>query len=336
MISVAPIRATATSASWSAPATLVSVVISTHNRADLLDGLLDALEAQQLSDFEVVVADNGSGDDTWDRLVARCERTSLTLIAIRLDPHDGPGIPRNTAVGLTRTELVAFTDDDCLPQPEWLSGLVAGFETAGTAVVQGRTEPEPGGWAGPWGRTVEVNRFSGLYETANLAVRRSAFDRVGGFEAERRLTGRAFGEDVVLGAAIARTGTARFASEAVVWHRVMPARYRDLLTERLRLRGFPDLINDVPELEGRMVGGVFLSDHTRRVDVGVAGLAVVVVTRRSLPLLVAAPWLLRTWRESDGRPGRPRVVRALQLLVADLVGLGALTAGSIRSRRTVL
>jgi hypothetical protein len=239
-------------------------------------------------------------------------------------------------VSLTSAALVAFTDDDCLPEPGWLAGLVAGFAAAGTAVVQGRTEPEPGGWGGPWGRTVEVSGLSGLYETANLAVRRTAFDLVGGFEAKRRLSGRAFGEDVVLGAAIARTGTARYAADAVVRHRVMPGSYRDLLTERLRLRGFPELLNDVPELQSRMVSGVFLSARTRTVDLGVVGVSAAIVTRRPFPLLATVPWLLRTWRDAAGRPGRPRAVRALQLLVADLVGLGALTAGSVRSRRTIL
>ncbi|HVY08677.1 MAG TPA: glycosyltransferase family A protein [Mycobacteriales bacterium] len=332
----------AQSASWEGAAAAVAVVVSTHNRGALLDGLLGALEAQDHRDTEVVVADNGSSDDTWQLLTARCARTPMRLRALRLPFHDGPGVPRNTCIAEARAELIAFTDDDCLPTPHWLSALTAAFD-AGTAIVQGRTLPEPGGWGGPWGRTLTVTSPSGLYETANLAARRAAILEVGGFAGQRLLSGRAFGEDVVLGSAIARTGGFRFAADAVVHHRVMAGNYRDFLDERRRLAGFPMLVREVPELRQRAFLRLFLSRRTASADLAVAAATAVVVadllTLSPWPSLIGLamlPWVAALSQDAKARPGRGRASRAAQLGWADVVGFGALLAGSIRARRLLL
>jgi hypothetical protein len=332
----APARDVVSSRAWPAAHPQVTVVVSTHNRADLLSGLLDALDKQTGVDAEVVIVDNGSSDRTWAVLRQRCESALLPMHALRVEAHDGPGVPRNTAIAAGRAPLIAFTDDDCLPEPTWLAALVAAFDDPNTVLVQGVTLPEPDGWGGPWGRTLHVTAPSGLYETANLAARREAVEAVGGFASTRLLAGRAFGEDVVLGTAISQLGRFRFAHDAVMRHRVMPGSYRTFVEERWRLRGFPALLNEVPELRAEATAGIFLSRRTAVTDAGVAGVVVAAVTRRSLPLLAAVPWVLRVWRESAGRPGRPRLFRLVQVAVADLVGMGALAVGSARSRQPLL
>jgi glycosyltransferase involved in cell wall biosynthesis len=340
-ITVATPAETTQSTGWPGPAAAVAVVVSTHSRAALLSGLLDALEAQDGVDFEVVVADNGSSDDTWSVLTDRCRRSPLRLLALRLPFHDGPAVPRNTAVAQSRSPLIAFTDDDCLPTPGWLSGLVDAFDDS-TDIVQGRTQPEPGGWAGPWGRSLDVPNPSGLYETANLAVRREAFVRAGGFGGKRLLSGRAFGEDVVLGAAVAAAGGFRFATAADMYHRVMPGTYRDFVSERRRLAGFPQLLRLVPQLRSRAYLGVFLGKRRAITDLGLLAFAVAAVLVGFgqliglVALLAMLPWGLRLWREGFDRPGAPRAVRAMQLLVADVVGFLALVNGSLRARRLLL
>jgi glycosyltransferase involved in cell wall biosynthesis len=332
----------AESTGWRGPAAGVAVVVSSHGRGALLEGLLDALEAQRDVDAEIVVADNGSDDATWSSLIERCGRTPLRLLALRLPFHDGPAVPRNTCIDASRAPLLAFTDDDCLPTPDWLAALVAAFDD-GISLVQGRTIPEPGGWAGPWGRSLDVSGPSGLYETANLGARRSAVIAAGGFGAERLLTGRAFGEDVVLGAAIARHGGFRFAADAVVHHRVMPGTYRDFLAERRRLIGFPQLLRQVPELRQRAFGRAFLSPRTAVTDLALAGFATNVIASAvtysawpALAWLAVLPWVATLFREAGPRPGRNRAVRAAQLAYADLVGFVALVTGSARARRLLL
>lgn len=324
------------SASWPPQSPSVAVVVSTHNRGHLLEGLFRCLEVQTEKSFEVVVADNGSTDDTWDRLASICAATALPMLAIRLQAHAGPGVPRNTAISRTRGPIIAITDDDCLPEPSWLAEMVAGFQRSAIDLLQGRTLPEPDAWAGPWGRTVEIKSFSGLYETCNLAVRRSAFDSANGFSGPQWLTGRAFGEDVAFGSLVSAQGRAEFAEGAVVRHRIMPGSYRDHLNERVRLRGFPPLVRSMPELRSRLAAGVFLKQRTAVTDVGFFGLACVAATKHPLPAALALPWAAALWRESVQHPGRARPVRAAQLAVADLIGFGALAVGSVRSRRVVL
>lgn len=335
MTVVAPVRDRLCSAGWDGGPPGWSVIVSTHGRAGYLRGMLDALERQTDGDFELVVADNGSPDDTWQVLTDRCRETRMRMCALRLDAHDGPAVPRNTAAGVARGQWLAFTDDDCLPTPGWIAALRASA-LAGTTVVQGRTTPEPGGWGGAWGRTLHVEGVSGLYETANLACPRAEFDAVGGFPAERLLSGRAFGEDVLVGARLARRGAVRAAPEALVHHRVLPGSYRQFLSERDRLAGFPTLVQHVPELRRRFPAGVFLSRRTLVVDVGVAGLLAGVALRRPAAAAAALPWAAQTWRAAAHRPGQPRAVRAAQLAVGDLVGLAALVRGSVRARRLVL
>lgn len=236
---VVPAQHQESSRTWGGEQAEVAVVVSTHGRSGYLSGLLRALDRQDCPSFEVVVCDNGSPDDTWQVLTAWLGRTRVPALALRLSFCDGPAVPRNTAVLRTSAPLLAFTDDDCLPAPAWLSSLTAGLDDPAVAVAQGATRPEDGAWAGPWGRSLTVSRLTGLCETANLACRRTDFARAGGFPSRRLLSGRAFGEDVLLGAALARCGRVVHRADALVEHRVLPGSYRDFLRERYRLGGFP-------------------------------------------------------------------------------------------------
>src|SRR5580693_5124063 len=110
--------ATATSASWALANPVVSVVIATHNRADYLPELVDALAQQQdAPEVEILIADDGSRDDSWPVLEQIAATTTLALKVLRLPTCGGPSVPRNTAVLASRGRLLAFTDDDCLPSP---------------------------------------------------------------------------------------------------------------------------------------------------------------------------------------------------------------------------
>jgi glycosyltransferase involved in cell wall biosynthesis len=329
--------ATATSASWPATTPTVSVVIATHDRADFLPELHEALAAQsEPPDFEVVIADDGSRDRTWAVLEQLVAASPLPMQVLRLPASGGAAIPRNTAVAHSRGELVAFTDDDCLPTPRWLNELVGDFASPDVAVVQGRTEPQPHDWQGPWSRSLDVSRLSGLYEGANLACRRAAFVEIGGFNTKRVVSGRPFGEDVQLGLELTRVGRASFAPEAVVRHRVMAGSYRQFIDERRRLAGFPALVREVPELREQLVAGLFLSRRTLTVDAAVVGAVAASATATAWPAVASIPWLARCWRAASGRPGRPRAMRAAQIAAADLIGLGALITGSARAGRVVL
>jgi glycosyltransferase involved in cell wall biosynthesis len=330
----APVEDRLASSAWG-QAARVSVVVSTHSRCELLAGLLARLDAQRGAELEVVAVDNGSADGTWPLLASWCASTQLPALVLRLGFHDGPAVPRNTAIALSSAPLLAFTDDDCLPVAGWATSLVAPLADEAVAVVQGRTLPEPDGWAGPWGRSLTVTGVTGLSETANLACRRRDLVAVGGFPAERVLGGRAFGEDVLLGAALSRTGTTTYAPDALVHHRVLPGSYRDFVRERQRLGGFAHLARTVPVVRRQRWLGLFLSRRTAAVDLGLLGLVAAARGRRA-GLVLALPWAVLSWRAASGRPGRPRAVRAAQVAAADVVAASSLVVASARSGRAVL
>ena len=333
-----------TSRSWpDARPPAVSVHVSTFRRPRFLPDLIDRLEAQTMSrqEFEVVIVDNGSGDETWSVLRERAVRTPLRMAVLRLDENRGPAGARNVATRHSRGALLAFTDDDCLPAPTWLARLV---DAAGGAavVVQGRTEPDPqGGGEGPWARSIRIVAPTSLFETCNIAYRRPAFDAAGGFDEEHGVSarpgGRAFGEDVLLGAKVLADGGSRaFAADALVHHRNLPASYGDHLRSMRELAGFPALARESAVLSDALWARVFLTERTAAFDLARASGVGALLLRRPVLALGGLPWVLRTWPMTRAHGGRPGLVRLAQLAVADAVGAAALLEGSVRHRRPVL
>ena len=322
------------------------MVVSTVDRAGFLPGLLAALEAQRAAPpFEVVVADDGSSDDTWEVLRRSAAQTSLPLRAVRLRDNAGAAAGRNAGVAHARAPVVAFTDDDCLPTPGWLAALVEAFEPHDGGrtvdVVQGRTEPEPVEPPGTWARSLWVTGPTPWMETCNIAYRRSAFDAAGGFAPDDALLGRAgrgqgFGEDTLLGHQVLAQGGRRvFAPAAVVHHRWRPGSFGDHVAERRLLALFPALARRVPAVADSLWAGVFLSRRTAAVDLAVVAVAGAVVTRRPVWLAGALPWLSASWGPARARRGA-LPLRLGQAAVADAAGLVALLRGSVRHRRLVL
>jgi hypothetical protein len=325
----------AESPAWARTQAVASVVVATHDRAEFLPGLFDALAAQTV-DVEVVVADDGSTDGTWDWLQQHLSASPLPVLALRLEHTGGPSLPRNTAAAHARADVLAITDDDCLPEPGWAAALVAAL-AGGAAVAQGRTRPAEAAH-GPWDRAVDVAEPSGLFETCNLAFPRERFVTLGGFPLYDVLGDlpRGFGEDAVFGARAARTGGATWAGDAVVVHRWIPTTFAGHLDGVARLSAFPWLVREVPEVAALLKHGVFLSRRTMQYDAAVAGLLAALLARNPLPAVAALPWLRHRFASARRRGGRPVAVRLAQEAVADTVGFVALVKGSVRHRRPVL
>lgn len=119
-------------------APLFSVVIPTFNRPEELRGCLAALREQRCEDFdfEVLVVDDGGSADLQP--VIDAERGEMDVRLLR-QPNAGPGQARNTGAAEARGRFLAFTDDDCRPDPEWLDAFRRGFERDARAMLGGRT-----------------------------------------------------------------------------------------------------------------------------------------------------------------------------------------------------
>ena len=309
----------------------VSVIVPARDAAATLGRALAALGAQEgAPDFEVIVVDDGSRDGTAqlaERAGARTVRAA----------GDGPARARNAGAAAASGAVLAFTDADCYPTPGWLAGALRALD--GADLVQGAVAPEPGVEVGAFDRTIWVTRPHGLFETANLVVRRELFDALGGFESWLApADGKELGEDVWFGWSARRAGARiRFAPDALVHHAVFPGGPGDLLAARARLRYFPALVARIPELrEALLWGRVFLEPRTAAFDAALAGLAVAVVARRPAAAALALPYAALTARALRGHPPRFKVKLALARVAADAVGAWSLAAGSVAYRAPVL
>ena len=210
------------------PVPRVSVVVATHNRARQLGELLDGLSAQTLGPdrFEVVVVDDGSTDGTDPVLAAAAAEGRVRLRVVTRAVPGGPATARDEGWRAAAAPLIAFTDDDCVPEPGWLEAGIAASRGDDSVLVQGRTEPPDGEFEGlgrfeqPFTRTIRVRELDPAFQTCNVFYSRSLLERVGGFDAAA--FGRApGGEDSDLAwRAIEAGARPVFCDDAVVRHAV--------------------------------------------------------------------------------------------------------------------
>ena len=170
----------------------ISIVIPTRDRPGALDSCLGALAEQTLSPerFEVVVVDDGGVVELGD-LVDR-HRDSLR-ISLNRRVHSGPAAARNAGAEVARGEVLAFTDDDCLPDADWLAAITAAVERSPGSIVGGKTvNALVSNRCAEASQSVITHMYEdGLRRTGelpfvtsnNLALDRELFDTLGGFDA---------------------------------------------------------------------------------------------------------------------------------------------------------
>lgn len=317
----------------------VAVVIPTHNRAALIERLLFALEKQTVSaeEFEVVIVDDGSSDDTAGVLERFRSATRLNLRTLRAEAPQGPAAARNRAWRGTTAPVVAFTDDDCVPDPEWLRAGLTAFEGRARIVV-GRTKPPQEQMAlaaQPFSRVMDV-RSSELYETCNVFYRRRELETVGGFDERFR---RPSGEDTHLGMSVRDLGVeAVFAPDAVVLHDVRPGDLKAALRESLRWADLPLVVKGRPVVRATLLHRWVFWKKTHPPALAAAlGLTVAATQRRPAWLALMVPWVVHRMKTDPVCPDR--LCRAVHLpgaLALDLCEVGTMVRGSVRHRTLLL
>jgi GT2 family glycosyltransferase len=202
----------------------VSVVVPTCGRLELLERCIAALMRQSLGGarFEVIVVDDGPSVPTCRLVAAWRDRSAPdgpALVYLANDGRHGPAAARNRGWHAARAAIVAFTDDDTVPDAGWLQHGLAAF-ASGVDAVCGRVEmPLP---ASPTDYERDARQLeTAEFVTANCFVRKPLLQALGGFDERFRLAWR---EDsdlhfglLALGARIVRS------DNAVVVHPVRPA-----------------------------------------------------------------------------------------------------------------
>jgi glucosyl-dolichyl phosphate glucuronosyltransferase len=191
----------------------VSIVVCTYNRAESLKDTLATLaklEVRPTRAWEVVVVDNNSRDHTH-QVVEQTQRTWPRLRYV-FEAAQGLSHARNRGIAESTGEVILFTDDDVLPEPDWMETTLAGLEKYRADACGGYIAPiwetPPPAWL--------TERFYGFLAVrtdrtddypiesasqapfgANMAIRKAVFDKVGLFDTNRGRKGKvlASGED---------------------------------------------------------------------------------------------------------------------------------------------
>jgi len=205
---------------------LISAIIPTYNRSRTVRSAIDSVLNQTYSPIEIIVVDDGSTDDTSDRL-----RDYGTKIRLIHQCNAGASAARNAGVRASSGSIVAFLDSDDIWLPKKIEKQVAALQAAGTSVCccvsnmalnfhDGRTGTSfqsagllPFHAEGAWLNVAEVLATRFLMFNQAVAIRRNAFDIVGGFDDKLKVL-----EDYDLALRLAVCGPWVFVSEPlVVW-----------------------------------------------------------------------------------------------------------------------
>ncbi len=196
----------------------VSVVICAYNAERTMDACLASLRTLRYPDYEVIVVNDGSTDST--RAIA--ERYPEFVLVNQ--ENRGLSVARNVGLARATGEIVAYTDSDCVVDPDWLTYLVYKFVQGGFVAVGGPNFPPPEDnavaayvAASPGGPThVLLNdEVAEHIPGCNMAFTKPALETVGGFEP----IFAAAGDDVDLCWRLQNDGhVIGFSPAAMVWH----------------------------------------------------------------------------------------------------------------------
>lgn len=168
----------------------LTVIVPVYNHWHFVPALIEALRSQELStdQFELILIDNGS-----DNIPTELE---LPMWSKLLECHtSGSYAARNVGINASRGQLIAFTDADCVPTPQWLTEILRCWSgTNGMSLVAGGLRVEPTNWAAmtisemydiALGLPQQRYVSNGYAVTANLLIPKQAFENLGLFDPQR-------------------------------------------------------------------------------------------------------------------------------------------------------
>jgi GT2 family glycosyltransferase len=196
----------------------VSVIVCSYNGGQTLESCLRSLKKIDYPDYEVVVVDDGSTDNTKEILSHH-----PWVNAIHQTNH-GLSVARNVGASAAKGDIIAYTDSDCMADPDWLYYLVGTLLSGDYAGVGGpNISPPAQNWhqacvaAAPGGpsHVLLTDVVAEHIPGCNMAFHRWAFEKVGGFDPEYRKAG----DDVDFCWRLQQEGEViAFSPSAIVWH----------------------------------------------------------------------------------------------------------------------
>jgi len=182
----------------------ISVIIPTHNRSSSLKKTLLSLMNQTYPKdrYEIIIVDDGGRDNT-EKMIKELNKQTNSNINYFWQKNRGPAAARNLGIKHAKADIIAFTDDDCIVNPDWLEKIIEAFSKDKDAmIVGGETLPPKGRIVAAVGQGLTKNAFFDyvngkketiFFPTCNAAFRKEVFKKAGYFDEDFPL---AAGEDL--------------------------------------------------------------------------------------------------------------------------------------------
>jgi glycosyltransferase involved in cell wall biosynthesis len=226
----------------------LTVIIPAYNASSTIQDLLDSFLEQDYKDFEVVVIDDCSQDDTPRLLEASSAKTLF------LDQNQGPAFCRNTGASMALGDILVFTDSDCRVEKDWLKNISTRFADDKTDAVMGRLLIDASTFLGdsisslgfPAGGSIGFDRiwkvdpegYTHSLSTCNFAIKKNVFDKIGGFDTSFPYPG---GEDSLLAYQLVKADfKIKYCPEVITYHGARKS-FRDFIKWQFR-RGISSFI----------------------------------------------------------------------------------------------
>lgn len=169
----------------------ITVIIPTYKRTRLLIRCLEALNLQNIpkEDFQVIVVSDGPDEQTQNALETWQMNSLLNLRYVQTAHKGGPAAARNYGWRMTDTRLIAFTDDDCIPDQSWLHAFLMNYSGQAYIAFTGKTKVPL-----PEKKTDFAINIAQLehadFITANCACTLTALEKVQGFDERFKMAWR--------------------------------------------------------------------------------------------------------------------------------------------------
>lgn len=210
----------------------ISVVIPAYNSGNFIENVLNSIEKQKFRDFELIVVDDCSTDNTWTLLQDFSEGSSVNVRLIKNEINRGPAASRNFGIKSADGEIIALTDSDCILRDNWLGMIDGEFKDPSIDIVMGKVTipkstflgdsiaalgfPAGGslGFENMW--QVSKDGFTIQIVTCNCALRGDIFKKAGFFD---ETFPSQFGEDTEFSQRLLRNGIKiKYSPNVVIIH----------------------------------------------------------------------------------------------------------------------
>jgi glycosyltransferase involved in cell wall biosynthesis len=209
----------------------ISVVIPLYNEEEGIKTLLDSLAAQAFSDFEIIVVDDCSKDNSYN--IAKSYK-SKKIRVLRNIKNAGPAKTRNRGIKEAGTGIIAFIDSDAWAEKNWLKTIYGKFKDKNVKVIMGKISIPKSTYLGdcisqlgfPGGANISFEKMwhvkNGLTDhitSCNFAIRKEIIKKYGDFDESFPLPG---GEDPELSFRLSKKGVPiNYFPGVKVWHKPM-------------------------------------------------------------------------------------------------------------------